>query len=283
VDYGAVKNRVFPRVVQSYDERDTILYSLGVGYGSDPTDESQLRFVDEGDLVAAPTMAAVLGAPGAWMADSDSTIDYTKVVHGEQSVTFVAPLPASGTVVGQTRVSAIVDKGAGRGAIVHLHRTVSDESGVVLAEVSHAVFCRSDGGLMRSDDEPDPLPSIPDGDPEIVCDLPTFPHSALLYRLSGDRNPLHASPAAALRAGFQRPILHGLATYGVAGHADLRSCCDYVPTRLRRLACRFSAPVFPGETVRTEMWVRGRAVHFRARVVERDVVVLDRGIAEVAL
>jgi acyl dehydratase len=184
-------------------------------------------------------------------------------------------------VVGRTLIAAIVDKGAGRGAVVHQERTIADEHGRILAVVSHASFCRGDGGLETSDPEPDPLPSVPDEPPHTVCELPTVPQAALIYRLSGDRNPLHAEPAVATRAGFPRPILHGPATFGVAGHAILRTCCDYDPSRLRAIACRFSAPVYPGETLRTEMWLRDGRVQFRSQVPGRGGAVLDRGVAEI--
>ena len=197
-------------------------------------------------------------------------------------MTLSAPLPTTGVVVGRTRIAAIVDKGPGRGAVVYQERTVSDEAGTLLATISHVNFCRADGGLAASDPEPEPPPAVPDEPPDEMCDLPTLPQSALIYRLSGDRNPLHGEPAAAAAAGFPRPILHGLATYGVAGHAILRTCCDYDPAAVRSIACRFSAPVFPGETVRTELWRRDGTVRFRARVLERDAVVLDRGVAEIS-
>jgi acyl dehydratase len=116
----------------------------------------------------------------------------------------------------------------------------------------------------------------------LAVDLPTLPQAALIYRLSGDYNPLHADPDVATGAGFPRPILHGLCTYAVAGRAILKACCDNDPARLTRLDLRFSAPVLPGETVRTEIWRDGSAVSFRARVVERDVVVLNNGRATVA-
>ena len=282
MDYEAVKSRRFSPIVQTVGEHDVILYALGVGYGSDPTDERQLRFVLEDGLLAAPTMAAVLANPIGWPAASDSTIDYTHVLHAEEVVTLHAPLPTSGTVIGHTRVSAIVDKGADRGAILYEERMLEDEAGTLLASISHSLFCRADGGLTASDPEPAPLPLVPDKPPEDVCDLPTLSQSALIYRLSGDMNPLHAVPAVAAAAGFPRPILHGLATYGVAGHAILRTCCNYDPSLLRSIGCRFTAPVFPGETVRIELWRGDEDVRFRARVLERDVVVLDRGIAQLA-
>jgi acyl dehydratase len=109
-----------------------------------------------------------------------------------------------------------------------------------------------------------------------------MPQAALIYRLCADLNPLHADPAVATAAGFKAPILHGLASYGAAGHAVLAACCDYDPARLKSFGLRFSSPVYPGETLRVEMWVRGPRVHFRVRVVERDVVVLNNGLAEVA-
>ena len=120
----------------------------------------------------------------------------------------------------------------------------------------------------------------PDDTPELSCDLPTLRQSALLYRLCADMNPLHADPDVAQAAGFPKPILHGLCTYGVACHAILKSICDYDPSRLKSLSLRFSAPVFPGETIRTEMWRRGSKVLFRSRAVERDVIVLNNGVAE---
>ena len=129
---------------------------------------------------------------------------------------------------------------------------------------------------------------LPEGAPEETCDIPVLPQAALIYRLSGDANPLHADPGVAREAGFERPILHGLCTFGVAGHALLKTCCGYDPARFKTMEARFSRPVYPGETIRTEMW-RGagegggnEVVSFRARVLERDAVVLDNGRAEIA-
>ena len=115
-----------------------------------------------------------------------------------------------------------------------------------------------------------------------ACDLPTLPQAALLFRLNGDVNPLHAEPAVARAAGFKPPILHGLCTYGMVGHALLKTLCAYDPLRRAAMDARFSAPVYPGESIRTEMWREGQAVLFRARVFERDVVALDSGRAEIA-
>jgi acyl dehydratase len=122
---------------------------------------------------------------------------------------------------------------------------------------------------------------VPERAPDAVCDLPTRPEMALIYRWNADMNPLHADPEIATAAGFPRPILHGLATFGVAGHAILKTMCGYDPSRFKGIAGRFSAPVYPGETIRTEMWQDGSTVSFRARVVERNLVVLNNGKAEI--
>jgi len=290
IDYHALKARRFPEITASYSARDTMLYALGVGYGSDPADERQLAFVYEKSLRATPTMAVVLAYPGFWIKDPASGIDWVRALHGEQSIVLHRPLPPEGTVIGRNRLTALVDKGRDKGALLVQERKIYETSGALLATVSHLTFLRGDGGFSetpgngpKGGDPAPPAPApTPDPHPEIVCDLPTLPQAALVYRLSGDFNPLHAEPAVARAAGFARPILHGLATYGVAGHAILRSCCDYDAARLKSLSVRFSAPVYPGETIRTEMWHSGDIVRFRARALERDIVVLSHGAAELA-
>ena len=187
------------------------------------------------------------------------------------------------TVVGKTRILDVIDKGEGRGALVFSERRISDkQSGDLLAVLKQTTFCRADGGFGGPSHAAPQPHAIPERAPDLACDLPTRPEMALIYRLSGDSNPLHAEPGFARAAGFPKPILHGLATFGVAGHALLKSLCGYDPARLTGMAGRFSAPVYPGETIRTEMWRDGKAVSFRARVVERDVVAINNGIADIA-
>jgi len=270
-----------PDVEHSYGPKDTMLYALGVGLGLDPTDEAQLAFVYEKNLKALPTMAVVIGYPGFWAKELDTGIDWVKVVAGEHSLELHRPLPPSGTVRSRTRVLDVVDKGTGKGAIVYSERTIDDKAtGARIATIVQTTFCRGDGGFGGPPRETRPVHPIPERAPDLTCDLPTRPESALIYRLSADPNPLHVDPAVAKAAGFPRPILHGLATFGVAGHAILKSLCDYDPARLATIAGRFSAPVFPGETIRTELWRDGKVVSFRARVVERDVIALNNGRAE---
>jgi acyl dehydratase len=271
-----------PDIAQRYTQKDVILYALGIGLGQDPLDTRQLAFVTEENLKVLPTFAVTLAFSPFWLRDLDTGVDFLKVVHGEESLALHRPLPVHGYVTGRMRVVDVVDKGAGKGALLICERVLVDEStGEKFATLTETVFCRGDGGFGSAKRETRPPHPVPDRAPDAVCDLPTRPETALLYRLCGDPNPLHADPDVARAAGFERPILHGLATFGVAGHALLRTMCDYQSDRLAAMAGRFTAPVYPGETIRTEMWRDGDIVSFRVRVVERDVVAIDNGCAEV--
>ena len=282
IDYQRLKNWPFPEVEHDYRTKDTILYALGLGFGADPVDRDQLRFVYEEGLQALPTMATVLAYPGQFAKNPETGIDWKRVVHGEQSVIIHKPLPVAATVVGRTVIEEIVDKGAGKGALLYSRRDVRDKaSGELLASLRSTSFLRGDGGFGGPSGPTRPAHTLPERAPDIVCDIATLPQAALIYRLSGDYNPLHADPEIGKAAGFPRPILHGLCTFGVAGHALLRTLCGYDPTRLTRMEARFSSPVFPGETVRTEIWRDGQgSVGFRCRVMARDVVVINNGLAE---
>lgn len=284
IDPDALLNWPFEPIEHTYDFRDTILYALGVGLGADPMDEAQLPFVfEEPALKALPTMAVVLAYPGFWLRDPGTGVDWVKVLHGEQGLTLHTPLPSAATVIATTKVTSVLDKGADKGALIYTSRTITDTAtGQDLATVTATAFARGDGGFGGPAD-PAPAPhTLPDREPDDVCDLPTLPQAALIYRLSGDLNPLHASPAVAKAAGFERPILHGLCTYGVAGHAILKTHCGYDPANLKSMGLRFSAPVYPGETIRTEMWRDGSVISFRATALERGIAVLNNGRAEVA-
>jgi acyl dehydratase len=267
---------------QAYDARDTMLYALGVGLGHDPVNEDELAFVYEKNLKVLPTMATVIASSGSLARHPDSGINWVMVVNGEQGFTLHRPLRAQDTVIGHTRIVEVIDKGAGKGALLLTEREITDKnSGERIATITQTVFCRGDGGFGGPPRQSQPVHPIPTRAPDAVCDLGTRPEMALIYRLSGDYNPLHAEPAAAKAAGFPRPILHGLGTFGVSGHALLKTMCGYDPARLTSFAARFSAPVFPGEAIRTEMWRDGAVVSFRARVVERDVIAINNGRAEV--
>ena len=282
IDYDQLINWKIPEVEQQYTRRDTILYALGVGLGADPCDANQLKFVYEQNLQALPTMAIVLGYPGPWYAHADTGITRTHVVHGEQSFAIRQPLPAEGAIVGLTKIAGVIDKGKDKGALVITDCTVRDKtSGDTLCTLTSTSFCRADGGFGGPSGPVKPVHPMPDTPPDAVCDLPTLPQAALIYRLSGDYNPLHADPAYARKAGFRMPILHGRCTFSVAGHAILKTCCGYDPARFRTMAGRFSSPVYPGETIRTEIWRDGNIVSFRSSVPARGVTVLNNGRAEI--
>lgn len=276
----------FPVVEQSYTDRDALLYALALGVAGDPVDPTGLRFAHEESGAVLPTFAAVLGAPGMWTREyPELGIGYAQMVHGEQRMRFHRPLPLAATVRGESRIGRVVDKGAGKGALVEVLRDVRDAAdGALLASMAYLLFCRADGGFSAggaAGDAPgEALPAVPGRPPEQVQDWPTRPDAALLYRLTGDRNDLHALPAVAARGGFPRPILHGLATYGMAGAALLRQHGGNRPERLAALACRFSAPVYPGEALRTESWRDGERVAFQVVVPARGVVAISHGHAE---
>jgi acyl dehydratase len=282
-DANKLLNWKFPEIEHAYTEKDTILYALGLGCCSDGPHSDDLEFVYEKGLVALPMMAVVLASPGNWLGSKESGVDYSKVLHGEQYLTLHRPIPPAGTVVGTGRIVDLLDKGKEKGAVLYAERTIVDKkSGAPIATMTSAAMLRGDGGFGG---KPGPQPAphkLPETAPALTVDLKTHPNSALIYRLSGDRNPLHADPAAAAKGGFKTPILHGLCTYGVAGRAVVKACCGGDPAKLKSIQVRFSSPVFPGETIRTEMWREGERVSFRARVMERDVVVLTTGLATVS-
>jgi len=282
INYEKLLALKIPDAEHSYSVKDTMLYALGVGLGHDPTDRQQLDFVYEKNLKALPTFAAVLGYPGFWVRDLDTGIDWVRIVNGEQGITLHAPLQPRGTVIGRTRILDVVDKGEGKGAVVYTERKVTDKtSGALIATVTQTTFCRADGGFGGPPRPTPPLHPLPDRAPDLVCDLGTRPEAALIYRLSADLNPLHADLDVAKAAGYPRPILHGLATFGGVGHALLKSVCDYQPERMIAMSGRFSAPVFPGETIRTEIWRDGSVISFRALVPERNIVAMSNGRAEI--
>jgi acyl dehydratase len=278
IDYQRLMERRFAPVEHAYARRDTILYALGVGLGADPLDAGQLAFVYEEGLKVLPTMAVILGYPGFWANQPDTGIDWKRLVHAEQSFVIHRPLQPEGRVVGRSRVAALYDKGADKGALLCQEREVVDaSSGELLATVSQTSLLRGDGGFGGPPGSPPPPHPIPERAPDAVCDLATLPQAPLIYRLSGDLNPLHADPAVARAAGFPRPIMHGLCTMGVACHAVLRTVLGYDPAPLRAMRVRFTAPVLPGDTLRTELWVDGRVVSFRSAALQRGVTVLNGG------
>jgi acyl dehydratase len=283
IDYETLKNWPIPDQALDLTRKDTILYALGLGLGADPMDLHQLRFVYEQGLLALPTMAVVLCQPMGWAGDPRTGVDRTKVVHGEQGFRLHRPLPVEAKLRGETRVVDVIDKGEGKGALILTETRILDAAtGEAIASTDSTSFARANGGFGGPSQSPKTPRNLPSRAPDFSDDWPVIPQLALIYRLSGDYNPLHADPAFAAKAGFRQPILHGRATFGIAGIALLRQLCGWDPSRLTAMEARFSAPVYPGDTIRTEIWRDGGEAYFRCTVPARDAVVLNNGWAELA-
>ena len=276
IDLGALRALEVTDMRFAYGERETMLYALSVGMGRDPIDAREQPFVFEGaGLQAVPTMAVVLASTGIIR---KLGIDFAKILHGEQRLTLHRQLPVAGELLANSRVAAVYDKGAGKGALLLLETAVrlAADGGPLFTFVM-TIMARGDGGFCGPQGSGPGPHQLPDRTPDQTDLFETRPEAALLYRLNGDRNPLHADPKVAARAGFTRPILHGLATYGIACRAVLRTVCDYDAGRVQSFDARFSAPVYPGDEIATDIWSDGDVVSFRCRVPGRDVVVLNNG------
>lgn len=277
IDPDALMSFDIPEVRQSYGPAEVARYGLTIGMGQDPLDMRVLPYVGalEDDRRAMPAIANVLGHPGFWLGDPATGVDALRLVHGEQGMTIHRTIPPEGRVIGKTRVTGLIDKGAGRGALLYSEKEIRDaESGLLLATTRATIFLRGDGGFGGAAGPVRPVHQLPDTPPDHVFDTPTRPEQALSYRWNADPNPLHLDPRVAAKAGFARPILHGLCTFGCAAHALLAVLCDYDAGRFGAMDGRFTAVVFPGETLRTEIWRDGS---FRTRVLERDTVAIGNG------
>lgn len=261
----------------SYGDTETMLYALSIGLGRDPLNRKELGYVYEQGLQLSivPTMATVL-VPDLFPADLGW--DYTQVLHSEQRLTLYRPLPAAADLLINKRIVGAYDRGPMRGAIVLLEaegRLAKDDT--VLFTLGSTLVARGDGGFGGPAGSGPAPHRVPRREPDLSCDIESSPHQALLYRLNGDRNPLHADPSLARQVGFRAPILHGLCTYGVACHAILQTICDYDYTLIGGFDARFSAPVVPGDTITTDMWQDGNIVSFQCSVKARDSVVIRNG------
>ena len=276
-----VIERRFEPTTQSYDWRDSALYALGLGVGSDPLDEDELPYVYEGRAQCAmPSQCMVLGWPEFWHADPATGIDWVNIVHGEERFELHRPLPLAATVRSTHCVRSVVDKGVGRGALIHFDTEIADaQSGEAIASLQSTQFLRGDGGCGSHGVPPPLVPALQDGAiPTATIEYRTAPQAALLYRLvSRDYMPIHADPVVARLAGFERPISHGLNTMGLACRAILKRFSPRQGARLRSMFVRFASPAYPGDTIRVELFDQGATIRFRALAVERGVTVLDRG------
>lgn len=268
-----------PPLISRHDftSRDTILYALGVG-------ATELEFLYEERLVALPTMAVVMAYPGYIWRRPELGVDWQRLLHVGQTIEIHRALPPQARLRGETRFEAVYDRGAGKGSLVRTVREIFEEdTGAHLATTVMTSLLRGDGGQGGSQGSPPPPHPIPDRDPDTIVPLETTISQAAIYRLSGDENPLHIDPEVARAAGFDRPILHGLCTFGVLGRALLRELCNNDVTQVQRMDVRFSSPVYPGEKIVTEIWCEGHGkAACRARVAGRNVTVIDNGYVEYA-
>jgi acyl dehydratase len=263
----------------AYGDREVMLYAYGIGMGADPLDENELAFVNEAaatprPLKVVPTFASV----AAWGATpGEMNLNRVMVVDGEREITFHRPLAVAARLLVDSRVLAVFDKGKDKGAVIRHQTLLKNEEGDALATLVASRFARGDGGFGgTSEGQPEPH-QVPSRAPDKSIDIPTRADQALIYRLCGDRNPLHSDPEFARRAGFPKPILHGMCTFGLTCRGILMTYADYDPTAFRQHAARFSAPVYPGETVTVDLWKDGNVISFEARVKARNAVVIKSG------
>jgi len=266
-----------------YGDKDVMLYALGVGLGQDPMDETELAFVYEKGLKVVPTAATVLAGRGVSEplptkeGHRPSQPNYLMLVHGEQKVELHRPLPTEGTFTTESRTIGAFDKGKDKGAVLVSETIWRDETGEKVATLTGSSFCRADGGFGGpAEGAPEPH-AVPSRAPDKSVDITTREDQALLYRLNGDRNPLHSDPESARRSGFPRPILHGLCTYGITCRAVLQEVVAWDADRIQSHQARFSAPVFPGDTITVDLWIDGPVISFEARVKARNVTVIKNG------
>lgn len=276
----ALREHKFETTVTSYTDRDVLLYALSLGVCDNPLHDNELPFVYEKNLRVLPSVSSVLASPGFWVVNKKFGINFVKLLHGEQRAQYIRSLPPSAELRGEYRVSAVVDKGADKGALLYFDKILSDnKTGDHLCTVSSVLFLRGDGGAGGFGEAPEPLAGVPEREPDFVDEIRTSNRAALLYRLNGDRNPLHVDPDTARKAGFEAPILHGLCAYGVCGFSVLRKAFDYDTVRMKSLDLRFSSPIFPGETLQVEGWEVDGGVSFQARVKDRNKLAISNGFA----
>jgi acyl dehydratase len=262
-----------PWTPASHGAAQTILYALSVGFGQDGADEA-LDFVYEGrGPKVLPTLATVL----VKSISRDLGLDMAGVVHAAQRLDAMAPIPPAASIVWQAAVTQIIDKGPGKGALVAFDTTARlAEDGPDLFVLRNTLFARHDGGCGGPATPSPARDRVPERPADVRHTIPTRVDQAMLYRLNGDSNPLHIDPAAARKAGFAKPILHGLCTYGIACRAIVETVCAFDPARIARLEGRFTAPVHPGDAITTEIWIDGADLMFRC--LAQGAVAIDDGV-----
>ena len=277
INYDEIMNLTSENVEISYSDKDSILYSLGIGLGNDPMNLNELKYVYENSQSVLPSMATNFQYHSPLLLKTN--INFIMVVHGEQRLSITNALPVSGDFIANAKVIGCYDKGPARGAIIEVETTVKNKkNNEEICKLVSTTFARGDGGF-GGPDSPKKEIFIPDGEPDYVSEVSTKPDQALIFRLSGDYNPLHSDPNFAKAAGFEKPILHGMCTYGIACRSLVDEICENDASKIKRFDCRFSSPVYPGETIITEMWKKDKMIYFNSKVKERDKLVLKNGVS----
>jgi acyl dehydratase len=275
VDLNVIGKPLEP-IQYTYAEKEVMLYALGIGAGTD-----DLPFTYERDLKVLPTFGVIPAFPALFSMGSAMSVNPMMVLHGEQRIELYAPIPTRGTLTTTPTIRAIYDKG--KGALLVVDAETVDQKGTLLFKNTFGAFARGEGGFGGERGPSGPKNVAPDRKPDAVVEMRTLPQQALIYRLSGDMNPLHADPGFAAMAGYERPILHGLCTFGHVGRAVLQSFCDNDPAKLKALEVRFSGVVFPGETIVTEMWkIGGGQLIVQAKTRERGELAISAAGATIA-
>ena len=279
INYEEIMSMTSENIEVSYTDKDSILYSLGIGLGNDPMNLNELKYVYENSQSVLPSMATNFQYHSPLLLKTN--INFIMVVHGEQRLSITNALPVSGDFIANAKVIGCYDKGPARGAIIEVETTVKNKkNNEEICKLVSTTFARGDGGF-GGPDSPKKEIFIPDGEPDYVSEVSTKPDQALIFRLSGDYNPLHSDPNFAKAAGFEKPILHGMCTYGIACRSLVNEICENDASKLKRFDCRFSSPVYPGETIITEMWKKDKMIYFNSKVKERDKLVLKNGVSEI--
>lgn len=268
----SVVGQSLPNSIHRYTWKDTALYALGVG-------ETDLRYVWEGhpEFTVLPGYAVVPAMPPVMEALQRVKADFRKLVHGAQTITFHRPLPRTAELVTEAVIREVLDKG--KGAVVEIDTRTSDAAGL-LFETSWSIFCRGQGGFGGSRGEKPVLPTPAEDAPSIAASFETRPDQAMLYRLSGDLNPLHIDPALATKVGFEAPILHGLCTWGMALRGAINGLAGGDPDRIARFSARFSGVVYPGDTIAVRMVPADAEGVFCLDATVGDRGVLSHGVVE---
>ncbi len=285
IDVNKVLGQELEPSTYEWTEKDLILYALGlgVGVGASPVDANVLKYTYENALEALPTFGVIptFSCLMGLISMDGVDINPMMILHGEQNLEVLCErIPTKCKATNTARVTQVYDKG--KGALIIVETETRDEKGKPIFRNEYSTFVRGEGGFGG---EPGPAPGneAPDRAPDVSVECPTLEHQAIIYRLSGDYNPLHIDPQMAAAVGFERPILHGLCTYGNIGRAVIEACCDDEPSRLRGLKARFAAPVIPGETIVTDIWKDSATeLVVKARVKERGIDVVKNARATIS-